>query len=342
MHRVHVMKPDGGEFVHWAFQLNLMMLDACRMLADSGLRFDLIHAHDWLVCYAAKTLKNLFELPLVATIHATEHGRNQGIHTELQRYISSMEWKLTYEAQRVIVCSTYMQEEVERVFQLPHGKLEVIPNGVDPELLGQREQHIGAKHRYAGENERIVLFVGRLVREKGVHTLLEAVPSILADCPEAKVVIAGKGPAKEELEQLTDRLGIRGKVLFAGFVSDEERNRLYGMADVAVFPSLYEPFGIVALEAMAAGVPVVVADVGGLADVVQNGHNGLKMLPGDACSLSRQIRDLLANPQWAKRLAETALNEIGRYNWNRIAQQTIDAYKKVTRKTANLVEGVIS
>ncbi|MFC4767612.1 1,4-alpha-glucan branching protein domain-containing protein [Effusibacillus consociatus] len=337
VHRVHVMKPDGGEFVHWAFQLNMMMIDACQTLIQSGLSFDVIHAHDWLVCYAAKTLKEQYDLPLVTTIHATEHGRNQGIHTDLQRYISSLEWRLTYEAQRVIVCSTYMRQEVETIFQLPGDKLEVIANGVDPELLKFGRSGKICKQPFAMENERIVLFVGRLVREKGVHTLLEAVPSILSEHPDVKFVIAGKGPALQDLEQLAERLGVHGKVLFTGFISDEERNRLLQAADVAVFPSLYEPFGIVALEAMAAGTPVVVSDVGGLADVVDHGRNGLKMYPGDVHSLSLQVRDLLSNPQRASELAETALHEIGKYDWNRIAEQTIRIYGKVIgEKASNL------
>ncbi|WP_018133138.1 1,4-alpha-glucan branching protein domain-containing protein [Effusibacillus pohliae] len=330
VHRVHVMKPDGGEFVHWAFQLNLMMIDACQMLIDSGLTFDLIHAHDWLVCYAAKTIKHMYHLPLVATIHATEHGRNEGIYTDLQQYISHLEWRLTYEAQRVIVCSTYMRREVETIFQLPADKLDVIPNGVDPELL-QPKAAVDRrdKQRYAMDHERIVLFIGRLVREKGVHTLLEAAPAILAEFPDVKFVIAGKGPAAGELQQLAERMGVREKVLFTGFIPDDERNRLLQIAEVAVFPSRYEPFGIVALEAMAAGTAVVVSDVGGLGDVVQHGHNGLKMYPGDAHSLATQVKDLLRDPHWASGLAQTALAEIGRFDWNRIAEQTIGVYGKI-------------
>lgn len=329
VHRVHVMKPDGGEFIHWAFQLNLMMMDTCQELTGSGLKFDLIHAHDWLVCYAAKTIKQLYGVPLVATIHATEYGRNRGLHTDLQRYIHSLEWRLTYEAQRVIVCSTYMQREVGAIFQLPVDKLDVVVNGVDPEWLGCESGNVADKEPYALQSERIVLFVGRLVREKGVHTLLEAAPSVLAEYPDVKFVIAGSGPYRQELEGLAERLGIGGKVLFAGFVADEERNRLFRLADVAVFPSLYEPFGIVALEAMAAGTPVVVSDVGGLADVVIHRHNGLKMYPGDAGSLAVQVKDLLHDPQFADALAETAFNEIGRYDWDRIARQTIAVYGKV-------------
>jgi 1,4-alpha-glucan branching enzyme len=332
VHRVHVMKPDGEEFIHWAFQLNLMMIDTCRTLVAAGLTFDLIHAHDWLVCYAAQSIKELYDLPVIATIHATEHGRNHGIYSDLQKYIHSLEWQLTYEAWRVIVCSTYMQQEVVNLFQLPHDKVDILPNGVDPELLQARDHSPASKQGYALEDERIVLFLGRLVREKGVQTLLEAAPSILAEHPDVKFVIVGQGYARADLEQRAMQLGISHKVLFTGFVSDEDRNRLLTIADVAVFPSLYEPFGIVALEAMAAGTPVVVSDVGGLADVVEHGRNGLKMYPGDAHSLAVQVNSLLQAPEWATKLADTALTEIGRYDWNRIAEQTSAIYQQVLQE----------
>ena len=333
VHRVHVMQPDGGEFIHWAFQLNLMMIDACQMLIDGGLKFDLVHAHDWLVSYAAKTVKEQYGLPLVSTIHATEHGRNHGIHTDMQRYIHSLEWRLTYESQRVILCSTYMQREAEAIFQLPSDKLDVIPNGVDPEMLKPSVRPVGGENEFAGSMDRVVMFVGRLVREKGVHTLLDAAPRILADFANVKFVIAGKGPMLPELVAQAERLGIRDRVHFAGFITDEQRNRLLTVAEVAVFPSLYEPFGIVALEAMAAGTPVLVSDVGGLADVVEHGRNGLKMFPDDVNSLALQVKELLGDPERAAQLAKTALQEIGKYDWNRIAEQTIDVYRRVLQQS---------
>lgn len=326
VHRFHVVKPDGGEFIHWVFQLNLMMIETCCQLIQSGLSFDIIHAHDWLACYAAKTLKQLYDFPLVATIHATEHGRNNGIHTDLQRHINDLEWRLTYEAEQVIVCSTYMRQEVESIFALPSSKVAVIPNGVDPELIKVRKSSSNSKQPYAMEQERLVLFVGRLVQEKGVHTLLAAAPSILAEFPEVKFIIAGKGPAMSDLKDQVQHLGIREKVLFTGFVGDEERNRLLQIAEIAVFPSLYEPFGIVAIEAMAAGTTVVVSEVGGLADVVEHGRNGLKMYAGDVNSLTIQVKDLLRNPEWARSLARSGKEQVGRFDWNSIAAKTIAVY----------------
>lgn len=329
VHRIPVLKPDGGEFIHWVFQFNLMLIDYCRKLAKEGLRFDIVHAHDWLVCTAARIIKHSYNIPLVATIHATEHGRNGGIHTDLQRQIHALEGTLTYEAWRVIVCSGYMRDEVIRLFNLPTDKVDVIRNGVD---LDFPEKCAGQaclnQEPYAHNDEKVILFVGRLVREKGVYTLLDAIPRILAAHPEAKVVIAGTGPEENRLKKLIQP-SIAQKVLFTGFVKDEERNRLLQIAYTAVFPSLYEPFGIVALEAMAAGTPVVVSDVGGLAEIVQHGINGLKAYPGDAYSLALQVIELLANPALARQVSATALTEVGNYNWSRIAQITIGVYERV-------------
>jgi 1,4-alpha-glucan branching enzyme len=157
----------------------------------------------------------------------------------------------------------------------------------------------------------------------------------LARHPDVKFVIAGKGPMMEEWKNKAQRLGYGDKVLFAGFVSDEDRNRLLRNAAVTVFPSLYEPFGIVALEAMTAGSPVVVSDVGGLADVVEHGQNGLKMYAGDARSLATQVNVLLDDPVWAQHLAEAGRQSVKQYDWSRIAQQTITVYQRVLGKMSH-------
>ena len=142
--------------------------------------------------------------------------------------------------------------------------------------------------------------------------------------------------AEAELRDMARRLGLENKVYFTGFVTDAERNRLLHIAKAAVFPSLYEPFGIVALEAMAAGTPVVVSDTGGLGDVVEHEINGLKMYAGDALSLANQVRALLKNPEWARSLAQTATAQIGRFEWNRIALGTINVYHRVLAERAAL------
>lgn len=331
VHRVQVLQPDGGGFIHFVLQLNLAILERCRRLVDrESIPFDVIHAHDWLVAQAAKALKQKVQLPLVATIHATEHGRNQGIFTDTQRHIHHQEWVLTYEAERVIVCSSYMWDEVASLFELPQHKLQLLPNGVDEAVLTSSLTSVGDDiEPYEYPSEQMILFVGRLVREKGVHLLLEAAPAIRAEFPGARFVIVGKGPMSDELVNRAAQLGLSEHITFTGYADDDKRNRLLHAAEVAVFPSLYEPFGIVALEAMAAGTPVVVSDVGGLRDIVTHNHNGLKVYPDDAQSIAGQVMRILRNCNLAQQLRQTAKAELRRFDWHTIATGTRAVYEQV-------------
>lgn len=330
VYRVNPYMVSSRDFVTWAMQLNVAMLEkSLEIMRNLNLSFDVLHAHDWLVAYAARALKHAWRLPLIATIHATEYGRNNGLHNDLQRQISDIEWWLCYEAWKIIVCSNYMHRELQQVFQVPADKLKVIPNGVDLENFNDYNRDV-KRSDYAADDEKIVLYVGRIVQEKGVQVLLDAVPKILHYHGKTKFIIAGKGPHLLALKRQARRLGIERQVYFAGYVDDLTRNSLYRFADVAVFPSLYEPFGIVALEAMAFRTPVVVSDTGGLAEIISHGINGLKAYTGNANSLADNILHILLNPQSAAKLKERAYQDvIDKYNWSTIAQQTVDLYRSV-------------
>lgn len=320
------------DFVSGILQLNVVMLEKIMSLLQQGETYDLVHAHDWLVAYASRAVKHALRLPLVATIHATEYGRNQGLHTEEQRYISDVEWWLTYEAWKVICCSRYMCSELQRVFQLPADKIEMVPNGVDPRQFRAGRNDPGIRRRFAADDEKVVFFVGRLVREKGVHVLLDAAPRILSLYPKTKFVIAGRGPVFEELRAQARYMGLERHVHFTGYVDDVTRNSLYHVASVAVFPSLYEPFGIVALEAMAAKVPVVVSDTGGLSEIVSHGVDGLKCYAGNPGSLADQILAVLGNDKLARTLAENAYCKVeAEFSWQEIARRTRNIYQEVLR-----------
>jgi glycogen(starch) synthase len=310
-----------------------ILAQGCALLAN-GPRFDLVHAHDWLVVFSAQALKYRFHLPLIATIHATERGRVRGgtLHTDLQRNIHGAEWWLVYEAWRVITCSHHMASEVQAYFHAPPEKIDVVPNGVNPFQNGRRTQAdlADCRLRYAAPDRQIVFAVGRLVHEKGFHLLIEAIPYILSEFPNTQFVIAGRGPEALNLEQQAKRLGVAEHVHFPGFISDEERDCLYHMAACAVFPSLYEPFGIVALEAMMAGCPVVVTEIGGLREVVRHGKTGVTVYPEDAQSVAWGVLRILRNPALAAGYAKEAQQVVRReFNWDRIAAQTIAVYQRV-------------
>ncbi|MGB4125797.1 MAG: glycosyltransferase family 4 protein, partial [Dethiobacteria bacterium] len=293
-------------------------------------RFDLVHAHDWLVAYAGRGIKHIFQMPLIASIHATEFGRNHGLHNDEQRYIGEVEWSLTYEAWRVICNSRYMREEIESVFNLPPDKISIIPNGIRPAAFQVSSPDPAVRQRFAASQEKILFFIGRLVREKGVQVLLEALPIIKERIPNVRVVIAGRGPYAEELHRISLHLGLDQQVTFAGYIDEETRNQLYAHADVAVFPSLYEPFGLVALEAMATGTPVVVSDTGGFAETVVHGVNGIRVAPGNASELAGQVCTLLGDPELARRLAGRALQDVEeKFSWPSIARRYEAIYQQI-------------
>lgn len=329
VYRVSPYSVSSPDFVNWVSQLNVAMLErAMPLILEKG-DFDIIHAHDWLTVYAARALKHGFRIPQVATIHATEYGRNYGLHNDNQRHISDLEWWLGYESWQVICCSKYMRSEINRIFQIPEDKLTVIHNGVNPANYIELDPEL-KRSDFAASDEKMVFYVGRLVREKGVQVLLKAVRHILTYHPKTKFVVAGKGPYEKNLREQAAALGVSQHVYFTGYVNDQVRNSLYAWADVAVFPSLYEPFGIVALEAMAARVPVVVADTGGLSEIINHGTDGLKSYVGNSTSLADMVLRLLHEPLLGQNLRQNAFRKVGQqYNWQHIAGQTRDVYHKV-------------
>jgi len=337
IHRVDPPDRTMPDFYTTAWHTCIKLEEAAALLCQEQ-RFDLIHNHDWLTTFGAAAIKHNLKLPLVSTIHATEMGRSRGaLASEEQRAIHGVEWWLTFESWRVICCSKFMANEVATYFQTPLDKIDVIPNGVRADRFSRWD---GAdlslfRSMYAMPDEKIVLNVGRLVQEKGAHVLLEAAPGVLAEHPQAKFVVTGAGYVLPRLRTRAWELGIGHKVLFTGFIPDDDRDRLYKLASCAVFPSLYEPFGIVALEAMAARVPVVVSLVGGLQEVVTHAETGITVYPDNPQSLAWGINHTLARPDWAARRAENAYRMVlEEYNWQRIATRTIDVYERVVAERA--------
>ncbi len=330
VHRVSSYAISAPDFRTWILHLNLSMFEYATTLLNSIGGVDIVHAHDWLVAYAGRAVKHAFKIPLVATIHATEYGRNHGLHNDNQRYISDVEWWLTYEAWRVICCSNYMEQELRNFFQLPGDKLRIIPNGVDPDdFVAPRQMH--------EPRGKKIFFIGRLVREKGVQVLLEAAPRILASHPDTEFVIAGKGPYEEYLKAIAYGMGLAAKVHFVGYVDDKGRNKYYQEATLAVFPSLYEPFGIVALEAMATRTPVVVGDTGGLREIVEHGVDGMKCYPGNAQSLADNILAILNDHPLAERLKKAGYEKVvNKYSWGAIAKQTEQVCAEIVKESKSV------
>jgi glycosyltransferase involved in cell wall biosynthesis len=337
IHRVSVQHSD--YFLHWVGNMNHSMGGyGGKLLREKG-NFDLIHAHDWLVADAAIALKHHFKKPLVATIHATEYGRHNGIHNEIQNYIAQKERHLGHEAWRVIVCSNYMRHEVERALTIPWDKIDVIYNGIYPE----KKQHnhnfdaLNFRRRFAKDEEKIIYYVGRMTYEKGISVLINAAPKVLWELGgRGKIIIIGGGNT-DHLKNQAWHLGIGDKCNFTGFMSDQDLDQFQTIADCAVFPSLYEPFGIVALESFAARVPVVVSSTGGLSEVVQHAKTGIVTHVNNPDSLAWGILEVLKNPEYSKFLVENAYRDLQeRFQWGKLAQQTQKVYELVVQQRSQI------
>jgi glycosyltransferase involved in cell wall biosynthesis len=330
--RIDSYNNPSPDFATWVYLMNLnMQKEAAAIIRRLDGNVDVLHAHDWLVATAGIGLKHVFRKPLFATMHSTEIGRRNGIHFDYERMIHETEAWLTYEAWKVICCSDYMVSHVRWAFGLPPDKQIMIPNGVDSDAYNRIDKKNLSlfRSKFALPEEKIVLFVGRLVYEKGVHVLVNAIPKV-QEKVNAKFVIVGNGYMKEQLSELVKRLGIAQKVMFTGFVDDDTLRKLQTCADVSVVPSLFEPFGIVALEAMAAKSPVVVSDTGGLGEIVNHDVDGVKVYTNNPDSLAWGIIKVLTNEENAERFRSNAYKKIHeKYNWDRIAQQTENMYRSV-------------
>jgi len=332
IYRTDSYKNPSPDFATWVYLMNMnMQKEAAAIVKSLDGRVDVFHAHDWLVATAGIGLKHVFRKPFFATIHSTEIGRRNGLHLDYERMIHETEAWLTYEAWKVICCSDYMVSHVRWAFGLPEDKLIMVPNGVNAEVYSKNGKgDLGQfRRKFALPEEKIILFVGRLVYEKGIHVLVNAIPKVLEKA-NAKLVIVGNGYMKDQLSGLVGRIGLGHKVMFTGFLDDDTLRKLQMCADVSVVPSLFEPFGIVALEAMAAKSPVVVSDTGGLSEIVEHEVSGVKAYVDNPDSLAWGITKVLTDDKYADWLRTNAYKRIQeKYNWDKIAQQTKTIYSNV-------------
>lgn len=336
VYRIEISPGRTGSLLSDTEAMNGELLRAAEEIIARTGPVDLIHAHDWLVASVAKQLKHLWHAPLLVTIHATERGRYQGeLPSELSRKINEIEDDLIKEAWRVIVTSYFMAHELVAFFGTSNDKLDVIPNAVStaPYDCLSRPELTEFRRQFAADDETIVFYVGRVVYEKGLQVLVAASPQVLTYSPKTKFVIAGRGPMADELRLQADRLGVGQRFYFTGYINDEDRDKLFVVSDVAAFPSLYEPFGIVALEAMAARVPVVVSAVGGLTEVVENHVTGILAVPNNPDSLAWAVIHTLSRPDWSVARVENAYRRvIEQFSWPHVAQQKKAIYERVVKE----------
>jgi glycogen(starch) synthase len=332
VHRVYTPhKNDPTDIYTRSQEVNRVIERYALHLQQTYGRCELVHTHDWLTGAIGLKLQKQWNCCLMSTIHATELGRGRGhLANDLQRAIDQAERELIEHSRHIIVCSRHMFYELQTFFHVPTEKLHIVPNGVDIENLRRMpENHLPEfRAQFAAPGERIVFSIARLVFEKGMHRLIDAAPQILQSCPDVRFVIAGKGPEAGNLRRQAEALGVADRVNLIGFISNEERNKLFRIADAAVFPSLYEPFGIVALEAMALGCPVVVSDVGGFSEVVTHRKTGITVFPDNPQSVAWGVTQALIRADWNQEHIVNAKQWVEEnYTWARVAQLTRDVYR---------------
>jgi glycogen(starch) synthase len=331
---------DLAEFVTWVEHMNADMLAAGVELGDR-FGFDLVHGHDWLVAVAGDHLANRFRAPLLMTIHATEYGRHQGwIESHPQSYIHGVERWITNRADRVITCSHYMRGHVADIYDLEERRISVIPNGIDPLDLQPVDDLDTLRARFAAPDEQLLLLVGRLVYEKGFQLALEALPGLIERLGGVRFLVAGSGTHEAELKAQAERLGLLEHGTFMGWIGDDVLHSLYRIADLCVVPSIYEPFGLVALEAMASGCPCIVADTGGLREVVPHEAVGLRFTSRDPRSLEAMVERLLTQDELRERLVAEASEHVLRFDWTEIAAETARLYEQLCSVAGPLRDAV--
>ena len=329
VHRVREPERPRGlsEFVTWIEHMNADMLAAGVEVGDRY-DFDLVHGHDWLVAVAGDHLAKRFRCPFVVTIHATEYGRHQGwVDKHPQSHIHGVERWMANRAERVITCSAYMREHVADIYGLEEERIAVVPNGIDPSELVPVGDLDTLRTRFAEPDEKLVLLVGRLVYEKGFQLALEALPGLIERLGDVRFVVAGSGTAEADLRRQATELGLDPYGTFLGWIGDDVLHSLYRIADLTVVPSLYEPFGLVALEAMASGCPCIVADTGGLREIVpEDDRVGLRFNGGDPEHLATMVERLLTDAPLRDRLVAEASEHVLSFDWADVAKQVALLY----------------
>lgn len=314
------------DLMAWTLAMGHAMVRAGLQLGRSGWRPDVVHAHDWLVAHPAVALSEYFDVPLVATLHATEAGRHSGwISERLNRQVHSMEWWLARSADSIITCSAAMLEEVTELFAddsplVAFAPVHVVHNGIDL-------AYWPSEPRVAHSGDSVLLFLGRLEWEKGVQDAIAALARVRRSHPGTRLVVAGTGSKLEWLRGEARKHRVLRAVTFTGHLVGAELRTQLAAADAVVLPSRYEPFGIVALEAAAAGAPLVASSAGGLGEAVLDGVTGLSFAPGDIAGLTAAVRNVLNDPETAAQRAQRAHARLGTdFNWTAIATSTVEVY----------------
>ena len=295
---------------------------------------EVVHGHDWRTSWAAYTASRIFECPLVMTVHGTEYSRHGG-HVPPGRpsNIHAVENWMAWTADLVVCNSRFMTNGVLEGFEIDPSRIRLVPSGIDASEWAPRAP------RDLTQSSPIVMSWGRVLYEKGFQVVAQAMARLRGVVPDISAVIAGRGPYLAELQTRIDLEGVNDLVQLAGFAPDGELRELLHRSGCVVIPSLYEPFGIVALEALAAGAPVIAADTGGLREILAGTGAALLFEPGNDAQLAEAIETVLTQPSVAAELtakAHVLVNDT--YSWSAVATRTVDTYRELLSDRESLTD----
>jgi len=294
---------------------------------------EVVVSHDWLTAVAAHRIARRLKLPHVWTVHDTVRGKRFGRITEVDdRVAYAIERWATREADLLVVNSTAIGEEIARVYGAARERVLLLHPGINPASCqsSQGEARLaGFRSALARPDQVLLTYVGRLDLEKGIDTLINGFAILKRRRPEIRLAIAGRGLLQPTIEDQLRGLGLERDVLLCGYLEGQVLRSFYSASDVHICPSRYEPFGLVALEAMAVGAPVVVSDTGGLRDIVSTAKVGRKFPPDDPQNLADTLFELVASPKLRRQIGEAGRKHVSeRFSWAQLARTAIAHYEK--------------
>ena len=285
-------------------------------------QFDLIHAHDWTTIPAAIALKNKFHKPLIVHVHITEFDKTGGEHADPEVY--QIEYEGFKQADMIIAVSNFVKRRLINKYYVDPEKIRVVHNTVET-----REREITLVKERLNEHDKLVLFLGRVTLQKGPDYFLEAAAKVSLLIPNVKFIMAGTGDMLPRMIERAAELGLCNKVIFPGFVTKEQGEKLYRMADLFVMPSVSEPFGIVPLEAMKQGTPVIISKQSGVSEILTH---ALKVDFWDVDDLANKMVAALTYEPLHTTLQQHGSFEIQTFTWETPAEQCIKVYQEALQR----------
>jgi len=323
---------------------------------DNESDFDLVHSHYWLSGWLGRRLGQLWGVPWVHMAHTLgrvkDRDRPEGAARESDQRIA-VELEIVRSGNRLIAPTPQEVEDLAYLYGADRSCIDVVPLGVDLQRFQPRDAGPLRKRLGLAENERVILFTGRLERLKGVETAIRALPLLPAGAGPRRLLVAGADSSnglheaggfvseRARLEALTVELGVVDEVTFLGAIQHQELPLYYSLADVCAVPSYSESFGLVALEAQACGTPVIASRVGGLAHVVVDGQTGFTIRAHDPAAYAARLGELLGDEPLRTRMGSSAVEHARRYSWDATAGRLLEVYSATTRSYGQAVESLL-